>query len=187
MIKAAGTRDEGFTLIELLITITMLGIVIVALGQSIVLGLKTTDTTNSRLVETHDAQIAAVYFPPDAASASSVRRDVVTCAEATAAGETPVAYLKWTESGVAKVASYFVKTVGSEKQLIRRKCSGGSLANEVVISHNISATTDPVISCSGTGMPCPATGTGTTFTAVTITITETTGYVFSLTGAKRSV
>jgi prepilin-type N-terminal cleavage/methylation domain-containing protein len=176
----------GFTLVELVFSISILGIVVAAIGAALFVGLKNTDESNARLIESHDAQILTVYFPQDAASATGVRRDVTTCAEGTTAGETAIVFFKWTESGVSKAAGYFTKTVSGERQLIRRKCSAGAMVTEPVMSHNIGAA-DPTISCTGTGTPCPASGTGTTFTSVTISVTETKGYAYSLTGSKRSV
>jgi len=181
-------REAGFTLVELLISISILGIIMAALGAAIFLGLKNTDITNYRMLESHDEQVLSVYFQEDAASATGVRRDVTTCAEASAAGETAVVFFKWTEGGVAKAASYFTKTVGTEKQLIRRKCSAAAIVSEPVMSHFV-AVTAPAIACTPapTTTSCPVSGTGATFTSASITVTETAGHVFTLTGSKRSV
>src|SRR5258706_9554580 len=105
--------DAGFTLIELVVTLSILGIVITALATAVFVGLKTAGLAESRYLESHDGQIMSIYFSVDAASATGVRKDVTTCAEAATAGETSVVFLKWTEGGVAKAASYFTKTVGS--------------------------------------------------------------------------
>jgi prepilin-type N-terminal cleavage/methylation domain-containing protein len=60
-------RDEGFTLVELLITIVLLGVIIVPLGNVIIGFLRNTDAISVRLTESHDAQISAAYLAADVA------------------------------------------------------------------------------------------------------------------------
>jgi prepilin-type N-terminal cleavage/methylation domain-containing protein len=60
--------DRGFTLVELLVTIVILGIIAVPLGNVLIGYLHNADATTARLVESHDAQISAAYFHADVAS-----------------------------------------------------------------------------------------------------------------------
>lgn len=187
--NARALREDGVTLIELLATVVILGIVISAIGGALFLGLKTSDEAQARLEESHDAQLLSAYFAEDAASQTTLRRDVSTCGEAAAAGETPVAFFKWTESGTTKIASYFVSSVtvgGSpETQLIRRRCSAGAQTAQFAVVHNLAASA-PAITCTPSAAACPATGSSTTATSVTITVAEAGGFSFSLTATRRA-
>ena len=177
--------EEGFTLIELLIAMSVLGIISTTIALTFVTGVRSTIDAQSRFIESFDGQFMSIYFPVDASSATGVRKDVTTCAEAAGAGETSVVFFKWSEGGVAKAASYFTRTSSGVKQLMRRKCSAAATASELIMSENI-PTTNPAISCTGTGTPCPGTGTGTTFTTVSIAMIETSGYSYTITGTRRS-
>ena len=61
-------RDGGFTLIELLITIAIMGVITLPLGNLVISYFKNTANTTARLAGSHDAQIAAAYFSQDVAS-----------------------------------------------------------------------------------------------------------------------
>jgi prepilin-type N-terminal cleavage/methylation domain-containing protein len=176
--------DDGFTLVELILTMVISSIIMGALASSIIVGLKTTDDTQQRLAESHDAQIAAAYFVNDVQSADYVSLPDIGCVQA---GETPLVTLEWFDAGFVKTAAYFVASAGTERRLSRRFClndaSTGTTTTDslVTIAHFLSTSTDPSVVCDPS---CPATGTSKP-TKVTISIVDSSGYSFDLAGARR--
>ena len=167
--------EEGFTLVELLVTTMILGVVVGAVAASLIVGLKTTDDTNQRLAESHDAQMAAVYFAADAQNADDVSLSDGAC------GGVPVVRFLWSEASPAiqKVASYAVVTSGAERRLVRHYCENGVLVRDVVIAHEL-GTTDPAVACTPVPACTPTSG------GVSISVTTEGGYAFSLSGSRRT-
>jgi prepilin-type N-terminal cleavage/methylation domain-containing protein len=62
------SRDAGFTLIELLVAVTLLGVIVLALGNAVIGYVRTNDDTADRLLLSHDAQLASAYFASDVAA-----------------------------------------------------------------------------------------------------------------------
>jgi len=144
-------REDGFTLIELVMTITILAIIMPVIAGSVIVGLKTTDDTSARLNQSHDVQNATAFFEQDVASADDVSLTDTTCA-----GVAPIVRLRWTDPVTSHtiIASYFVRTSATEKQLVRRLCDNGTQTNETPVSHFLSdtvptATCTPAASCPG--------------------------------------
>jgi prepilin-type N-terminal cleavage/methylation domain-containing protein len=63
--------DSGFTLVELIITIVIMGVITIPLGNLVISYFANTTATQARLAGSHDAQIAAAYFAQDVASMGS--------------------------------------------------------------------------------------------------------------------
>jgi prepilin-type N-terminal cleavage/methylation domain-containing protein len=61
-------RDAGFTLVELLVSIVILGVIMVPLGNAVIGLIRNTDATSDRLALSHDAQISGAYFARDVAA-----------------------------------------------------------------------------------------------------------------------
>ena len=61
--------DGGFTLIELVMTVTILGIIIVPLGNFVLEYFQNYPQTENRISDSHDMQIAAAYVSNDVANA----------------------------------------------------------------------------------------------------------------------
>jgi len=66
--RCARHGDAGFTLIELIITIVIMGVITLPLGNLVISYFTNTAATQARLAGSHDAQIAAAYFAQDMAS-----------------------------------------------------------------------------------------------------------------------
>lgn len=61
-------KDDGFTLIELVVTVSLMGIIIVALCNFLLAYLKNYTQTQNRLSDSHDIQIATAYVSQDVAN-----------------------------------------------------------------------------------------------------------------------
>ena len=57
--------DAGFTLTELLITMVIIGVITVPVADLMISYFTNSNTTLSRLNESHDEQIATAYFSED--------------------------------------------------------------------------------------------------------------------------
>jgi prepilin-type N-terminal cleavage/methylation domain-containing protein len=178
--------EEGFTLVELILTIVIGSIVMGAISASIVVGLRTSDTTQTRLSESHDAQMTAAYFVGDVHSSDYITLADIGCVQA---GESRVVTLEWYDGTYVRTAAYFVHTdAGSgERRLSRRMCSndvstGTTTSSVIPISHNLAAGTDPSVTCDGSA--CPATG-NVTPSKVVIDVTDAGGYAYELSGSRR--
>jgi prepilin-type N-terminal cleavage/methylation domain-containing protein len=168
--------DRGVTLTEVLVTIIILGVIGMPLGNALIGFIRHTDDTTRRLSESHDIQIAAAYFAQDVQSVGArdwtsfpypLRQSIEP--DAPAAGGlypcgTPglpaaVVRLAWDDpqsaSGTPEVVrvSYVVVTDGAERQLRRVTCVGSATpVSDLVLAHNVDEA-DPVLACSS---PCGA-------------------------------
>jgi len=180
-------RDQdGFTLIELLMSIAILGIIAVPLGDALIGFLHNNDATTARLSESHDAQIAAAYFSQDVATfgvrdysvagqrtpplKSSIQQDVAYDAGPTCGDpSTPTAVVRFLaddyDTSVSPavlrtdVVAYVVETVNGERQLHRIKCTTSSTpSSDATVVHNLSATgtDDQVVAVLCYATPPPA-------------------------------
>ncbi|MFL6161825.1 MAG: type II secretion system protein J [Jatrophihabitantaceae bacterium] len=175
--------DAGFTLIELLLTVTIMGVITLPVGNLLIGFLHNSKATTARLAESHDAQISAAYFAQDVASLGA--RDWTDTV-------TPYAYLQSVElnapatSGlypcgspglpnavirlawddypnganaapVQTRAAYLVESVGAQQQLHRITCAGNATpVTDVVLAHDlVSAVASCATACTGTGSSLP--------------------------------
>jgi prepilin-type N-terminal cleavage/methylation domain-containing protein len=172
-------RDAGFTLIELVMTISILGIIIVPLGNFVIEYLQNYPTTTQRLSDSHDIQIATAYFSQDAAN-TGVRRITPPYPlqksawlpgnpPATFCGDdvvgTLVLLLSWDvpgalgspPSGALSSAAYVATpgTLQTPGTLRRVYCAtGASESSNVVVVHNLrSATACVPTACDGATPP----------------------------------
>ena len=96
--------DAGFTLAELLVAITIMGIITVVMGQSMLLGFSTYAQTDTLLKDSHGKQMLATYFMRDVQNATQVDSTSGSCVPAS---ESIVVALPATDvQGTAIVASY---------------------------------------------------------------------------------
>jgi prepilin-type N-terminal cleavage/methylation domain-containing protein len=179
MSSARWVRDEdGFTLAELVIAISILGVVMVTLTTAIVLGLKTTDQTNQRILQSHDAQIASAYLANDVQNMTSVTG--ATCGTGTA-----IIGFQYADGSVA---SWCYRTVSGQKQIARTR-SGVTL----VMSHYVASL--PNVSCFNNGSSVSCTSGQPDRVRIQVQDSISVGsllnrgqastYSFTLTGARR--
>lgn len=165
-------RDEGFTLIELLLSIVILGVVVAAVGSAIIVGFTTTSGTSQRLSESHDAQIASAYLAKDVQNAISIT-------SATTASCGPGALITFSNDGTNPAIAYYYGTSGGETQLTRTACDGSGAQ---VLAHFAGPGT-PDVKCDGVACN-PSVQRKPDI--VKILVTESSGYSFSLVGARRA-
>lgn len=191
--------DAGVTLIELLITITILGVIIGALGGGLIVAFRFTGETKNRLATSHDAQITAAYFAADMASAETVGTGLSCGSEGT-----PVMSMEWTDPGsdasdtdddVEITVSYVVVQESGETQVVRRLCEDGVEDSTAIMAHLLDPDTAPSVTCAPA--PCTAASTSASTSAemtVTACVLAPSGacrldedpYVFSVSGTRRA-
>jgi prepilin-type N-terminal cleavage/methylation domain-containing protein len=201
---------DGFTLVELLVAIAILGIITVPLSSVVIAYLRNTDATTARLIESHDAQIAAAYWAQDVASIGT--RSTTNPFALNQSVETGVAYnaglypcgaagtpsaivrLAWDQfSGpaapavIVRVAYVVQTTVAGQTELHRLRCEGSPVVvSDVILAHDLDPSTPPALGCSATCTASPAVPKSITLT-LTIKDPKNLGgaYVVSLTGQRR--
>jgi prepilin-type N-terminal cleavage/methylation domain-containing protein len=174
--------DDGFTLVELLLAIAVTGIILGPLTAAVIVGFSASSEATGRLAESHDAQLATVYFTGDVQSAEAVQPP-----ESCVTG-TPLVAFRWEEgdtSPVVKVASYEVATdpVSGEQRLLRHVCTTPGGTRSTVVAHELSTdpTKAPTASCDGG--PC---GAASDPRDVRLQVTAASGYAFELRGTRRT-
>lgn len=157
-------NDGGFTLIELMITVIIMGVITVPLANLVISYFLNTATTQSRLSESHDEQIAATYWAQDVASIG-VRGSALSdgsfptntsvntpFACALPAGATPLIVLAWDSydsSGTKSSVSVAYARDSSNTQLLRIPCGGAAPALTAVLAHNLDPTVAPYCDFDG--------------------------------------
>lgn len=144
--RRLSTNEAGFTLIEVLITIVIMSVITVPLGNFVLSYLVSYTQTQTRMSESHDMQIAAAYFSQDVAntglrdSNGDATQSVWTSSFpsgycGSTLGGTPVLLLAWDEydwNSTTKTAdTAIVHTVGYvvvSGTLQRAECLGTSSA-----------------------------------------------------------
>lgn len=173
------SRDErGFTLVEVLIAVTVLGIIVAALGAAFSVGLRTMDGTANRLAGSMDAQLLGFYLPDDVASATTITASPapIVCAGAAS----PILELG---DATAFTVVYGVRAADGRHQLERYDCAGGAVRSTIVVARNLAGDAAAV----ATRIPSAGTATGATVTITEATTgDEATPFVFSVSGTRRA-
>jgi prepilin-type N-terminal cleavage/methylation domain-containing protein len=201
--KRLRAGDSGFTLIELVTTIVIMGIVFVPLANFLIQYLDTYTQTQQRLSDSHDLQIAAVYFSQDVANTGlrnqaagqttfAPQQSVWTSGISstfcgTAMIGTPILKLAWdvetVGGGAGSDTVTSVEYVVNQNLLVRELCSGSTLTPPATIVHNLSGA--PTVACSTTCIAATPPATITFTFSVQSGRTDTSGASVTLTGQRR--
>jgi prepilin-type N-terminal cleavage/methylation domain-containing protein len=168
--------DRGLTLIEVLLSVVLLGILVGAMANALIVFSRNNDATTSRLSESHDAQVAAAFFAQDVEALgahdwavtdfplkASVEQNIAANTGTFQCGsDAALLRLAWDNPTNATAdpeeirVVYAIRTAGTEKQLVRTKCKGTvnqptvwTLQTSAVLVHNLDAA-DPAVTCSTT-------------------------------------
>src|SRR4051794_2099921 len=130
-----GHRDDrGFTLPELLVAITLLGVIMVAIGTMITTSFRTTSIVQSQLTASRGPKMTSRYWVPDVESADAVNDP---SAARCGSGDEHIATLTWNQEsstideldvpaadGPVQTVTWWRKN-GARTQLVRDLCSAG--------------------------------------------------------------
>ena len=174
------SSERGFTLIEVLITISLMGVVSLALSDLVIGALKQMSATSARMDVSQDEQLGGAYFARDVAALGlrdygaaiggeslpfkpSIQLDAADDAGGTTCGPVPVSVLRllsddWNISVTpavrrTAVVAYYLKQMGEVLELHRARCVGSSVVvSDVVLSGNVKPGS-VAVTCS---TPCTA-------------------------------
>jgi hypothetical protein len=177
--------EDGTTLVELLVAIAITGLIIGPISAGLIIGLRTSGETATRLAGSSEAQFLSIVLPPDIESTGNAAGDVVvsTTANTECSGITNVLRLRWTTSDSGTSTTYqaayaITGTAIAGWKLKRSFCVGAGAATTRTIARNLASAT--------------AATTATTGTKVSMTVTEAksavtpTAYTFTISGNRRT-
>jgi prepilin-type N-terminal cleavage/methylation domain-containing protein len=189
-VKRPRGDGDGFTLVELTMAVAITGIITSVIAACVIVGLKTTDATASRLAESHDAQLVSTYLAADVQSASESGVDTAAATdsgcgavgdEGTYSGGANVLRLSWTQDQPAPAVSYVAsyrraKNVATgEWQLLRITCTNHGTGSSITVARQLA---DPAVSPPVVDVGHPP--------AVSLTLNELSGYRYSVAAVRRS-
>ena len=167
-------RDSGFTLIELIIVVAVLPLVIGAIAAAIIVGFTDSSGVQSKISDSHDAQITSAYFVRDVQSAQAVTTETATSLCPTNGTANQILGLYWTIGGNPVYVTYGTSPA-TPPLLIRRYCYGSAPEVDSTISEDLFAT----LTSSGVSNAC---GAGVSSCAISGLSTEATIAVRCLDG-----
>jgi prepilin-type N-terminal cleavage/methylation domain-containing protein len=148
--------ERGLTLIELIISMGVLGIIIVPLTSSFLIGLVESSSTRDRIADSSAAQAISAFLLTDIQSSDAVATSGSGCLPPAGYGGTSTVKLQlsWTDhkTSVATTVSYIDHTPAgsSQHRLLRVSCSGGATTAEPAeIAAYLDASAGFVVECDG--------------------------------------
>jgi prepilin-type N-terminal cleavage/methylation domain-containing protein len=135
-VQAHSHAQQGFTLVELLLTVTILSLIIGVLTDTLILGLRTTKDTQTRIAQSDAEQFVAHYVTKDVQASVAATPGGTACGVANAA-------LVTTEESVATLATADLAVAYSVAPdgLSRSTCAVGatSAATTSILSDEITS------------------------------------------------
>jgi prepilin-type N-terminal cleavage/methylation domain-containing protein len=164
-------RDEaGFTMTELVLTIVILGVIMLPLGNLMLGWFTNSAQVHARIAESHDVQIATAYFAQDVASLGRRNSSDILVQSIWVGSTSGAPYDCGNGTPVVLFASDeftapAVSTVVGERRLVRWDCPGPSATQvPAVMAHDLD-TIGPGVGCSPN---CSAAAPTTVSVALTI-------------------
>ncbi len=126
--------EHGFTLVELLVTITILGIIMGAIGAMIATAFRTTSTVSAELNGSRGPKMVARYWVPDVEQAFSVASGGGGCGGGTAVATlTSTSFIsniahpdQQEDPGTGRTVVWSIVPRNGRTQLVRTVCGGDS-------------------------------------------------------------
>jgi prepilin-type N-terminal cleavage/methylation domain-containing protein len=190
--RARRARPEaGFTLIELLMVLVITGILVPAITEGLIIGLKVVNQSSASLNQSDDRQLLDYYLPRDVLSSSSASTTELTPAcfttspanqmklslawvQVTLSGSPPVMAQTYVEVDYVLSTAPGVQGQGQSQQLERYQYSYNNvtlvctLTSQQVVANNLSY-------AAGPSAVVTVVGSGATAGQVSLTLTDTSG------------
>jgi prepilin-type N-terminal cleavage/methylation domain-containing protein len=181
--KNSRSEENGFTLIELLIVVTILPLIVGALGAGLIAVFSLQSGVQSRLGDTGDSQVVETNFESDVQGAASLTTAPNNGSAQCGTG-TQLLGLAWgpvtgQSYPYQYVVSYVVVASGSQNNLVRQYCSSGystTPINSEVVSYDVPASLASPVASIAAGAP-----TGTTPGSAWVSTQYVTGVSFPIT------
>lgn len=186
--RSADRTQAGFTLLELLVALVVGGMIIGTASLVLSFTMRQDETSRKSLASSNSAFRTGTLFADDVSSVSAVSglTDIVTAGTTGCGNETSVLRLVGASSTgtTLTVRSYHRVTSGTRTQLVRRECSGMTLAgatggptSSTVVVTNLSP------DVGSTRVDCDGGPVSPTCRVITMRVTTTSGASFKVRGA----
>ena len=143
-------RDQrGFTLPELLVAITILGIIMVAIGAMITTAFRTSSIVRATLDGSRAPKLVSTYWGPDVEGAKvSIGGSDANCATGDHASGRALVTFTWVtfdrapvgatppvdpDPGIAASSTWWVHQQGTRQQVVRDECLGGAFTRTATV------------------------------------------------------
>ena len=145
-----GSDSRGFTLVELLVAVTLLGIIMVAIGAMITTAFRTTTIVSDRLNASRAPKLVSTYWVPDVEGANKITRDIGGCG---VSGGTPLVTFEWDKypsqvdadapnSDASKTpgsSTWALVTRDTRTQVIRSECTNSVVTKTATVVPDVGA------------------------------------------------
>ncbi len=148
----AAPDARGFTLVELLVAVTLLGIIMVAIGAMITTAFRTTTIVSDRLNASRAPKLVSTYWGPDVRGANTIKPGVGGCG---GAGGTPLVTFEWEKqpdvgmstpttpvpisAAVSGTSTWTLVTRDTRRQVVRTECASGNLIKTATVVPDVGA------------------------------------------------
>ena len=143
---------SGFTLVELLVAITLLGIIMLAIGAMITTAFRTTTIVSDRLNASRAPKLVSTYWVPDVEGANKITRDAGGCG---GAGGTPLVTFEWNKypsevdtdapapgslpAAVTGKSTWALVSFGARTQVVRSECTNATVTKTAIVVPDVGA------------------------------------------------
>ena len=158
---------HGFTLVELLVAITLLGIIMVAIGAMITTAFRTTTIVSDRLNASRAPKLVSTYWGPDVAGATTITRGAGGAGGCGGGGGAPLVTFHWDKqpdvgaspsttplpltASVPGTSTWTLITRGARTQVVRTECTGINVTKTATVVPDVGRNS-VVVSPDGTSI-----------------------------------